>query len=167
MILFLILSAMAGTPCVDGTISSSSGPGTCSHHGGIQEESVQAISYWVIPYEGNGRGPTLCADGMWSNSDGLGTCSYHGGISSSYGDVYYVPVPPVPNYYAFSIPVGPLILDGWTPTEEDDFSGDDAYYIERDRLKEEQRLERQEAREERRRRRAWKRSMRLAGCREC
>ena len=34
-----------------------------------------------IPYEGNGRGPTLCADGKWSRSSGRGTCSHHGGVS--------------------------------------------------------------------------------------
>lgn len=34
-----------------------------------------------IPYQGNGRGPTLCSDGMYSHSSGRGTCSHHGGVS--------------------------------------------------------------------------------------
>lgn len=34
-----------------------------------------------IPYEGNGRGPTLCRDGMYSHSSGPGTCSHHGGVA--------------------------------------------------------------------------------------
>jgi hypothetical protein len=35
----------------------------------------------VIPYPGNGLGPTLCSDGSVSGSAGSGTCSHHGGIS--------------------------------------------------------------------------------------
>lgn len=35
----------------------------------------------LVPYVGNGRGPTVCEDGCVSRSAGSGTCSYHGGIA--------------------------------------------------------------------------------------
>lgn len=47
------------------------------------ELPASPTSSGFIPYEGNGRGPTLCTDGQWSHSSGRGTCSHHGGVAGS------------------------------------------------------------------------------------
>ena len=94
LLVFIIASANAGSICSDGTRSSSTGRGTCSHHGGVSR-----TSYYIPPYiptynpptisyryshDTHSRPmplpPTLCSDGTWSNSEGSGTCSHHGGI---------------------------------------------------------------------------------------
>jgi len=97
------------TLCNDGTLSNSTGRGTCSHHGGVasqykKEESssksdaggafiegakdflIKAVQIGAQLFlgvqnssSGNNQG-TRCNDGTNSNSTGRGTCSHHGGI---------------------------------------------------------------------------------------
>jgi hypothetical protein len=54
-----------GVTCKDGTVSSQSGRGVCSHHGGVVAQA-STVS---------------CKDGSVSNA-GRGACSHHGGVSS-------------------------------------------------------------------------------------
>jgi uncharacterized protein DUF3761 len=74
--------SFSGGPCVtlcaDGMWSSSTGPGTCSDHGGEAANSAPAGA------------TALCNDGTFSFSQHLrGTCSSHGGVA-----VFLVNLPP-------------------------------------------------------------------------
>jgi hypothetical protein len=95
--------SFSGGPCVtlcaDGQWSSSTGPGTCSFHGGEASTTTSTSTPALfIPSAGcvsftGGPCVTLCADGQWSSSTGPGTCSSHGGEATLSTTTNLVTVP--------------------------------------------------------------------------
>lgn len=89
--------------CADGTTSTATGKGACSHHGGIAHSTAGGAATTnapppaappPAPAAASGS-PVKCADGTMGTS-GRGACSHHGGIAHSTGAAATTtkPVPP-------------------------------------------------------------------------
>lgn len=84
---WFVSSAFAGSPCADGTYSSSSRSGTCSHHGGvvggdIYTRAAGAPSTQTGTSRTYGVARAFCVDGSLAYRETpSGTCSGHGGVS--------------------------------------------------------------------------------------
>jgi hypothetical protein len=80
--------------CKDGTTSTHSGKGACSHHGGVNRSGT-ASTGGAAPASSGGASsaaetatsttaaPALCKDGTTSTHSGKGACSHHGGVNKS------------------------------------------------------------------------------------
>ena len=85
--------------CKDGTTSTTTGRGACSHHGGVNKSGAASTSgtatgssgaaapapaptTGAAPTSTNGA-PVLCKDGTTSTTTGKGACSHHGGVNKS------------------------------------------------------------------------------------
>ena len=88
----LAQAAPAAVKCADGTTSTATGKGACSHHGGIAHSSTASASTTNHPPPSappaaapvsTANGGVQCGDGTMSNSTGKGACSHHGGIAHS------------------------------------------------------------------------------------
>jgi hypothetical protein len=84
-------TARADVTCKDGTISTVSGRGACSHHGGIAKAGAAAAPSSSVnraptakgEQDGTGAPPTVsCKDGTQSKG-GRGACSRHGGVADA------------------------------------------------------------------------------------
>jgi hypothetical protein len=83
--LLLLASAFAGSLCNDGWVSPSTGPGTCSHHGGI----AGGGSYYIPPSASSSpRIPTTSGYRPPSPGDELGAW-VHGRHTNNYGDPFF------------------------------------------------------------------------------
>jgi hypothetical protein len=81
--------------CKDGTTSTHSGKGACSHHGGVNRSGT-ASTGGAAPASSGGASSAaetatsttaapaaLCKDGTTSTHSGKGACSHHGGVNKS------------------------------------------------------------------------------------
>lgn len=96
LLLILLLSQQLdaqhriGAVCRDGSISSATGQGACSHHGGVAQwrysnssiENRSSINLYQSSSSSSERSRigAVCMDGTRSYSTGSGTCSNHGGV---------------------------------------------------------------------------------------
>jgi hypothetical protein len=81
--------------CKDGTTSTNTGRGACSHHGGVNKSGAASTGGAATgsfggaspaPTSGAAATPTngaavLCKDGTTSTAAGKGACSHHGGVN--------------------------------------------------------------------------------------
>ena len=119
VLLAIVSAANAGSICNDGTVSKSSGRGTCSHHGGVSSAYNPPVNYStsykpsysppISHYSNNNKqsppAQSLCADGTMSPSEGSGTCSHHGGLYKP--PAYVMPKHPSDDYLL----TGSVIVD--------------------------------------------------------
>lgn len=86
----LAAQASAMPICKDGTTSTVSGRGACSHHGGVdkaatakaQSTSASSSSGAAASASSATSATVTCADGSTSKA-GRGACSHHGGVATS------------------------------------------------------------------------------------
>ena len=103
-------TAATSVLCKDGTTSTTTGKGACSHHGGVNKSGTAtgsnaasgsgAAATSAAPSAAtpaapstpasaapaspaNGSGSVLCKDGTTSTTTGKGACSHHGGVNKS------------------------------------------------------------------------------------
>jgi hypothetical protein len=85
-------AAPVAVKCTDGTTSTATGKGACSHHGGIAHSSTASASTTnhppppappAAPPAASATGSVPCGDGTMSTATGKGACSHHGGIAHS------------------------------------------------------------------------------------
>jgi hypothetical protein len=102
----LAQAAPAAVTCADGTTSTATGKGACSHHGGVAKSSAASASTTkpVPPPAPPAAAPAAngnvvtCTDGTTS-AGGKGACSHHGGIQHSTAasaSTTKAPPPPAP-----------------------------------------------------------------------
>jgi hypothetical protein len=90
-------TAATSVLCKDGTTSTTTGKGACSHHGGVNKSGTAAGSGAAATSgapaapaapsapasSASGSGSVLCKDGTTSTTTGRGACSHHGGVNKS------------------------------------------------------------------------------------
>ena len=89
-------TASTSVLCKDGTTSTTTGKGACSHHGGVDKSggtaasgSAAAPATPAAPAPAapapaaSGSGSVLCKDGTTSTKTGKGACSHHGGVNKT------------------------------------------------------------------------------------
>ena len=100
-------TAATSVLCKDGTTSTTTGKGACSHHGGVNKSGTAtgstaasgsgAAATSAAPAtpsaapaapstpasSASGSGSVLCKDGTTSTTTGRGACSHHGGVNKS------------------------------------------------------------------------------------
>ena len=100
-------TAATSVLCKDGTTSTTTGRGACSHHGGVNKSgtatgstaasgsgaaassaapatpSAAAAAPSAPASSASGSGSVLCKDGTTSTTTGRGACSHHGGVNKS------------------------------------------------------------------------------------
>ena len=100
-------TAATSVLCKDGTTSTTTGRGACSHHGGVNKSGTAtgstaasgsgAAASSAAPAtpsaapaapsapasSASGSGSVLCKDGTTSTTTGRGACSHHGGVNKS------------------------------------------------------------------------------------
>jgi hypothetical protein len=98
-------TAATSVLCKDGTTSTTTGKGACSHHGGVNKSGTAAGSAAASGSgaaatsaapatpsaapaapsapASSGSGSVLCKDGTTSTTTGRGACSHHGGVNKS------------------------------------------------------------------------------------
>jgi len=100
-------TAATSVLCKDGTTSTTTGRGACSHHGGVNKSgtatgstaasgsgaaassaapatpSAAPAAPSVPASSASGSGSVLCKDGTTSTTTGRGACSHHGGVNKS------------------------------------------------------------------------------------
>jgi len=100
-------TAATSVLCKDGTTSTTTGKGACSHHGGVNKSGTAtgstaasgsgAAASSAAPAtpsaapaapsapasSASGSGSVLCKDGTTSTTTGRGACSHHGGVNKS------------------------------------------------------------------------------------
>lgn len=98
-------TAATSVLCKDGTTSTTTGKGACSHHGGVDKSATAAGSTAATgsgaaatkaapaaaapaapsapASSASGSGSVLCKDGTTSTTTGKGACSHHGGVNKS------------------------------------------------------------------------------------
>ena len=100
-------TAATSVVCKDGTTSTTTGRGACSHHGGVNKSGTAtgstaasgsgAAASSAAPAtpsaapaapsapasSASGSGSVLCKDGTTSTTTGKGACSHHGGVNKS------------------------------------------------------------------------------------
>ena len=83
--------------CKDGTTSTNTGRGACSHHGGVNKSGMASATGAAQgsssgasstpapagPAPSTGGAPVPCKDGTTSTNSGRGACSHHGGVNKS------------------------------------------------------------------------------------
>jgi hypothetical protein len=68
--------------CKDGTTSTDTGEGACSHHGGAQKGGASASAQQKLKPDTSGKPTAKCKDGTMSYSkQHSGSCSHHGGVA--------------------------------------------------------------------------------------
>jgi len=80
--------ATASVLCKDGTTSTTTGRGACSHHGGVNKsDSASGTAATAPPTPASppagGAGSVMCKDGTASTTTGRGACSHHGGVNKA------------------------------------------------------------------------------------
>jgi hypothetical protein len=90
-------SAATSVVCKDGTTSTTTGKGACSHHGGVNKSATAtgsatgsgAAATNATPAAApaapasSGSASVLCKDGTTSTTTRKGACSHHGGVNKS------------------------------------------------------------------------------------
>ena len=81
-------TATASVLCKDGTTSTTTGRGACSHHGGVNKSDGASGTAATAPPTpasppAGGTGSVMCKDGTASTTTGRGACSHHGGVNKA------------------------------------------------------------------------------------
>ena len=126
-------TAATSVLCKDGTTSTTTGKGACSHHGGVNKSGTAtgstaasgsgAAASSAAPAtpsaapaapsapasSASGSGSVLCKDGTTSTSTGKGACSHHGGVNKSGMASTTAPSQSAPAPTASPPPAGPAM----------------------------------------------------------
>ena len=126
-------TAATSVLCKDGTTSTTTGKGACSHHGGVNKSGTAtgstaasgsgAAATSAAPAtpsaapaapstpasSASGSGSVLCKDGTTSTSTGKGACSHHGGVNKSGMASTTAPSQSAPAPTASPPPAGPAM----------------------------------------------------------